>query len=82
MATRAVRAADGTFRIGGETYRLLDRDGEHYTVLRTRDSTPVGTFRLRSDGRPFAIEAEGGEEGVIRSLTSLLATPRGLLPLQ
>jgi hypothetical protein len=80
----ARRRPDGTFSYGERTYRLEERETDHFAVLRTSDGEVVGHLHfLGNQGEARAEgELQAGEEGVLQAIGSLLEGTRGLLPLQ
>jgi hypothetical protein len=77
----ARRNPDGSLVIGGERYRLEER-GDRFLLVRVRDGLPIGGFRIDSVARSPEIDAPRESRAVVAAAAKLLASPRGLLPLQ
>jgi hypothetical protein len=81
MKHRAIRKPDGSIEVAGTSYRLDER-GDRFVVVRAGDGGEIGAFRMQDAAHRFEIEASDEMRSVVRAIAKMLATPRGLLPLQ
>jgi hypothetical protein len=79
MQSKIHQNPDGSITVSGERYRVDDRSPGQFDVVRERDGLHMGAFHLQPDVR---VEAPSEHLEIVQAVARLLATPRGLLPLQ
>ena len=80
MAHRATRQPDGSIEIGGMRY-TLDEQGDRFVVV-DGDGDHVGAFRVTDVAHRFEVDATPERHALVRAIARLMASPRGILPLQ
>jgi hypothetical protein len=74
--------ADGTMDVGGDAYRVVDVGADRFRLDRVRDGVAVGEILLPIGKDAETKATEPGAEAVLDAAATLLAGPRGILPLQ
>ena len=80
MGHRATRHPDGSIEIEGSRY-TLDEQGDRFVVV-DAGGAQVGSFRVKDVSHRFEVDAAPDRHALVRAIARLMASPRGILPLQ